>query len=216
MLDDDDYPFEQEENTMAGSQLTLCFNSKKECEILKSQIATSSSNWRNRLVFTEHDALQIANVLNSEQANRMIFLNETLPPDPTVKDFLIVREKAKVNRDNPIKVACRKFRQTTIPLYLVQGCAINNSLQVLSSSLESTIRDLRIVQNKQTLKLCAGVDFYSIGSAIRESLIPDSVVNKHFGYLGRVCSVIRKFRNTDFSLNQLSYYGDRMHWRHNG
>ena len=48
---------------------------KKEFEILKSQIATSSSNWGGRrtspFVFTEHGALQAANVLNSEQANRM-------------------------------------------------------------------------------------------------------------------------------------------------
>ena len=47
----------------------------KEFEILKSQIATSSSTWGGRrkapLVFTEHGALQAANVLNSEQANLM-------------------------------------------------------------------------------------------------------------------------------------------------
>ena len=42
---------------------------------LKSQIATSSSGWGGRrkppLVFTEHGALQAANVLNSLQANKM-------------------------------------------------------------------------------------------------------------------------------------------------
>ena len=46
-----------------------------EYSSLKSQIATSSSNWGGRrkapLVFTEYGALQAANVLNSEQANRM-------------------------------------------------------------------------------------------------------------------------------------------------
>ena len=44
---------------------------KEEFENLKSQIATSSSGWGGRrkppLVFTEHGALQAANVLNSAQ-----------------------------------------------------------------------------------------------------------------------------------------------------
>jgi len=48
---------------------------KEEFDNLKSQIATSSSSWGGRrklpLVFTEHGALQAANVLNSEQANKM-------------------------------------------------------------------------------------------------------------------------------------------------
>jgi len=48
---------------------------KEEFENLKSQIATSSSGWGGRrkppLVFTEHGALQAANVLNSAQANKM-------------------------------------------------------------------------------------------------------------------------------------------------
>jgi len=48
---------------------------KEEFDNLKSQIATSSSGWGGRrklpLVFTEHGALQAANVLNSGQANKM-------------------------------------------------------------------------------------------------------------------------------------------------
>jgi len=48
---------------------------KEEFENLKSQIATSSSGWGGRrkpsFVFTEHGALQAANVLNSLQANKM-------------------------------------------------------------------------------------------------------------------------------------------------
>ncbi|MFH2232419.1 MAG: ORF6N domain-containing protein, partial [Patescibacteria group bacterium] len=48
---------------------------KEEFENLKSQIATSSSGWGGRrklpLVFTEHGALQAANVLSTEQANKM-------------------------------------------------------------------------------------------------------------------------------------------------
>ena len=48
---------------------------KEEFDNLKSQIATSSSSWGGRrkppLVFTEHGALQAANVFNSDQANKM-------------------------------------------------------------------------------------------------------------------------------------------------
>jgi len=48
---------------------------KEEFENLKSQIATSSSGWGGRrktpLVYSEHGALQAANVLNSEKANKM-------------------------------------------------------------------------------------------------------------------------------------------------
>jgi len=56
--------------------------SEDEYENLKSQIATSSSGWGGRrkppLVFTEHGALQAANVLNSIQANKMsVFIVRT-------------------------------------------------------------------------------------------------------------------------------------------
>ena len=66
---------------------------KDEFEYLKSQIATSSSNWGGRrklpLVFTEHGALQAANVLNSEQANKMsVFI---------VRAFVQLREMALTN-----------------------------------------------------------------------------------------------------------------------
>lgn len=48
---------------------------KEEFANLKSQIATSSFGWGGKrkqpLVFTEHGALQAANVLNSTQANKM-------------------------------------------------------------------------------------------------------------------------------------------------
>ncbi|CAB1076354.1 hypothetical protein D1AOALGA4SA_4151 [Olavius algarvensis Delta 1 endosymbiont] len=48
---------------------------QKEFANLKSQIATSSLGWGGRrkapLVFTEHGALQTANVLKSAQANKM-------------------------------------------------------------------------------------------------------------------------------------------------
>ncbi|MEW6674072.1 MAG: ORF6N domain-containing protein [Thermodesulfobacteriota bacterium] len=49
--------------------------SEEEFANLKSQIATSSSSWGGRrkppLVFTEHGALQAANVLNSAQADTL-------------------------------------------------------------------------------------------------------------------------------------------------
>ena len=188
-----------------GNSISFLFQLfKKDCEILKSQIATSSSNWHTRLVFTEHDVLQNTNVPNSGQANEMTFTNETLSPNPTVKDFLIVREKAKMNRDNPIGVACRNFRQTSIPLYLVQGCVINNALQVLSSSAEPTIRDSRIVQNAITPRLCAGMYFYSIASVVRKFLTT-ALAHKHLNSHKSFCSVIRKFRRTDVSLNKVYY-----------
>ena len=75
--------------------------SKDEFEVLKSQIAISSSNWGGRRslpsVFTEHGALQAANVLNSEQANRMsVFI---------IRAFVKLREIALTN-----EVLSRKFK----------------------------------------------------------------------------------------------------------
>ncbi len=66
---------------------------KEEFDNLKSQIATSSSGWGGRrklpLVFTEHGALQAANVLNSNQANKMsVFI---------VRAFIRLREMALAN-----------------------------------------------------------------------------------------------------------------------
>ena len=73
---------------------------KEEFGNLKSQIATSSSGWGGRrtppLVFTEHGALQAANVLNSEQANKMsVFI---------VRAFVRLREMALTNEKLSRKV----------------------------------------------------------------------------------------------------------------
>jgi hypothetical protein len=67
---------------------------------LKSQIATSSSGWGGRrkppLVFTEHGALQAANVLNSAQANKMsVYI---------VRAFVQLREMALTNEKLARKV----------------------------------------------------------------------------------------------------------------
>ena len=67
---------------------------------LKSQIATSSSGWGGRrkppLVFTEHGALQAANVLNSQQATKMsVFI---------IRAFMRLREMALKNEKLAIKV----------------------------------------------------------------------------------------------------------------
>jgi len=67
---------------------------------LKSQIATSSSGWGGRrkppLVFTEHGTLQVANVLNSAQANKMsVFI---------VRTFVRLREMALTNEKLARKV----------------------------------------------------------------------------------------------------------------
>lgn len=71
-----------------------------EFKNLKSQIATSSSGWGGRrkppLVFTEHGALQAANVLNSAQANKMsVFI---------VRAFIRLREMALANEKLSRKV----------------------------------------------------------------------------------------------------------------
>jgi hypothetical protein len=73
---------------------------KEEFENLRSQIATSSSGWGGRrkppLVFTEHGALQAANVLNSPQANKMsVFI---------VRTFIRLREMALTNEKLSRKV----------------------------------------------------------------------------------------------------------------
>jgi hypothetical protein len=74
--------------------------SDDEFQNLKSQIATSSSKWGGRrklpLVFTEHGALQAANVLNSSQANKMsVFI---------VRAFIRLREMALTNEKLARKV----------------------------------------------------------------------------------------------------------------
>ncbi len=73
---------------------------KEEFVNLKSQIVTSSSGWGGRrkppLVFTEHGALQAANVLNSSQANKMsVFI---------IRAFVRLREMALTNEKLARKV----------------------------------------------------------------------------------------------------------------
>jgi hypothetical protein len=73
---------------------------EEEFAHLKSQIATSISGWGGRrkqpLVFTEHGALQAANVLNSAQANKMsVYI---------VRAFVQLREMALTNEKLARKV----------------------------------------------------------------------------------------------------------------
>jgi hypothetical protein len=73
---------------------------KEEFSNLKSQIATSSSSWGGRRkppsVFTEHGALQAANVLNSPQANKMsVFI---------IRAFIRLREMVLTNEKLARKV----------------------------------------------------------------------------------------------------------------
>jgi hypothetical protein len=73
---------------------------EEEFANLKSQIATSSYSWGGRrkrpLVFTEHGALQAANVLNSDQAIKMsVFI---------VRAFVRLREMALTNEKLSRKV----------------------------------------------------------------------------------------------------------------
>jgi hypothetical protein len=79
---------------------------KEEFSNLKSQIATSSSGWGGRrkppLVFTEHGALQAANVLSSSQANKMsVFI---------IRAFVRLREMALTNEKLARKVAQLEHR----------------------------------------------------------------------------------------------------------
>ena len=74
---------------------------KEEFANLKSQNATSSSGWGGRrktpLVFTEHGALQAANVLKSDQANMMsVFI---------VRTFVRLRQLVLTNEKLSRKVA---------------------------------------------------------------------------------------------------------------
>jgi len=73
---------------------------KDEFTNLKSQIATSSPGWGGRrkppLIFTEHGALQAANVLNSPQANKMsVFI---------IRAFIRLREMVLTNEKLARKV----------------------------------------------------------------------------------------------------------------
>ena len=68
---------------------------KDEFTNLKSQIATSSPGWGGRrkspLVFTEHGALQAANVLSSAQANKMsVYIVRTFV---RLREFALSNEK---------------------------------------------------------------------------------------------------------------------------
>ncbi|MCP3930929.1 MAG: ORF6N domain-containing protein [Bacteroidetes bacterium] len=81
---------------------------KEEFSNLKSQTATSSSGWGGRrkppLVFTEHGALQAANVLNSSQANKMsVFI---------IRAFVRLREMALTNEKLARKVNQLEHRVT--------------------------------------------------------------------------------------------------------
>ena len=83
----------------------------QEFSDLKSQIATSRSGWGGRrklpLVYTEHGALQAANVLNSELANRMsvfivrtfVRLREMVLKNETLSRKLVQLEKRVSDHD---------------------------------------------------------------------------------------------------------------------
>jgi hypothetical protein len=73
---------------------------KEEFGNLKSQIATSSSGWGGRrkppLVFSEHGALQAANILKTDRANKMsVFI---------VRTFVRLREMVSTNEKLARKV----------------------------------------------------------------------------------------------------------------
>jgi hypothetical protein len=89
---------------------------KEEFDNLKSQFATSRASWGGRrklpLVFTEYGALQAANVLNSEQANKMsVFI---------VRAFVHLREMIYTNEKLSIKFEQLEKRVTEHDEILMQ------------------------------------------------------------------------------------------------
>ena len=89
---------------------------KEEFDNLKSQFATSKAGWGGRrklpLVFTEYGALQAANVLNSEQANKMsVFI---------VRAFIHLREMIHTNEKLSMKFEQLEKRVTEHDEILMQ------------------------------------------------------------------------------------------------
>ena len=96
---------------------------REECENLKSQFATSNSGWGGRrtlpLAFTEYGALQAANVLHSERANKMsvfivrafIRLREIALTDVKLSQKLAELERRVSDHDEILMEVIREIRK---------------------------------------------------------------------------------------------------------
>jgi hypothetical protein len=101
--------------------------SKEEADALTSQIAMSKAGRGGRRTlpwaFTEHGALQAANILNSTRAVAMsvyvirafIRLREELAANATLEKRLAVIEKTLVSHDSALRDVIQKIRPLLIP-----------------------------------------------------------------------------------------------------
>jgi hypothetical protein len=101
--------------------------SKDEAEALTSQIAMSKTGRGGRRTlpwaFTEHGALQAANILNSTRAVAMsvyvirafIRLREELAANTTLEKRLAVIEKTLVSHDSALRDVIQKIRPLLLP-----------------------------------------------------------------------------------------------------
>jgi hypothetical protein len=100
---------------------------KEEADALTSQIAMSKTGRGGRRTlpwaFTEHGALQAANILNSPRAVAMsvyvirafIRLREELAADTTLEKRLAVIEKTLVSHDSALRDVIQKIRPLLMP-----------------------------------------------------------------------------------------------------
>ncbi len=101
--------------------------SKEEAEVLTSQSAMSKTGRGGRRslpwAFTEHGALQAANILNSPRAVAMsvyvirafVRLREELAANTTLEKRLAVIEKTLVSHDSALRDVIQKIRPLLLP-----------------------------------------------------------------------------------------------------
>lgn len=100
---------------------------KEEKQILKSQIATSSANWGGRrtppYAFTEHRAIMLAGVLNSQQAvdasifvvRAFVRLREILSTHKEISKNLAALDRKVAGHDGNIKAILAAIRRLMKP-----------------------------------------------------------------------------------------------------
>lgn len=96
---------------------------KEEKQILKSQFATSSSNWGGRrtlpYAFTEHGAIMLASVLNSQQAvdasisvvRAFVRLREIISTHKEISRKLAALDRKVAGHDGDIKAILAAIRR---------------------------------------------------------------------------------------------------------
>jgi hypothetical protein len=114
---------------------------KDEFDNLKSQIATSTSGWGGRrkppLVFTEHGALQAANVLSSQQAIKMsvfivrafVRLRKMVLTNEKLSKKFAQLEKRVSNSEYEVE-KFKKYYSVSYPLFADADSSIARSLKI--------------------------------------------------------------------------------------